>query len=89
METFIIILLIVIVLELYNILGRLRHIDDVLQRIWQGLFNDSHGGLGRLDYLKYIDTKLEKIDIIKKIAEEVKNISENIEVVRDEIVNKN
>lgn len=61
MEIFIIIILAIIGLELYLVLGKMHRIGDLLQRIWEGLFNTPRGGLGRLDYLEYIHTELEKM----------------------------
>ncbi len=61
MEILIIILLLVVVITLVLILNKLTNVNDLIERIWHGLFNTPHGGLGRLDYLQYIHNQIEKI----------------------------
>lgn len=62
MEIIITILLTIIVLELYFVLDRLEYVKDLLQRIWQGLFNTPNNGLSMLNCLE----KFEKITKLKE-----------------------
>jgi hypothetical protein len=61
METFIIILLIVVALELYDLIRGIRHLEDLIKRISLGLFPIPNGGLDKLVYLELIHDQIEKM----------------------------
>jgi len=58
----ILILVIIVVVKLLEISRNLRDINKLLRDIWSGLIGGEHGGLSKLSYLEYIDSKLVKIE---------------------------
>lgn len=61
MEITIAVLLGVIAILLNRSINEQLKTRDLLEKIWQGLFNTPHSGLPMLNYLQYIHDELEKI----------------------------